>query len=184
MNIYLEKHQQEFELTITHLKKELESLRTGRATPALVENILVEAYGAKTPLEHLASITTPEPKTIVIQPWDKNIIKEIEKALSSKNLGIQPVNEGNLIRLTLAPLTEESRRELLKILSHKLEQARISLRNTRDKIKEEIVTAEKNKEITEDDKYRYQKELDEFTAQYTEKIKELGEKKTNEMITI
>lgn len=180
----LEKYKPEFEKVINHLKKELIVLRVGRANSTLVEDILVEAYGIKTPLKQLASISVPEARVILIQPWDKNILKGIEKAIREANIGLNPVNEGKIIRLVIPQLTEENRKKLVRTLSEKLEKIRISLRSIRDRIREEITKAKENKEITEDDKYRLREKLDEITKDYNQQIKELGEKKEEEIMTI
>lgn len=174
----------EFTKAINHFTEDLKSLRTGRATPSMVENITVESYGAKMPLKQVASLAVVDPKTLTVDPWDKNIIKDVEKALSLANLGFSVVNEGKLVRLILAPLTEESRLKLIKVLKEKTEQARINVRSLRDKIREKILEQEKNKEITEDDKYKLQKKLDEVTSEFNDKIKVFSEEKEKEIITI
>ncbi len=184
MHVIIDSHQPEFENAINHLKDELASLRTGRASPALVEGIPIEAYGTKSPLRQLASITTPDSKTILVDPWDKNVIKEIEKSINDANLGLSVVNEGKHLRLVIASLTEETRKDLIKVLNQKAENTRKTLRSLRDEIKEKIQRAEKEKEISEDEKFRLQKNLDEITAEYNNKIKELVEKKEKEIMTI
>lgn len=180
----LDNYKPDFDKVLVNLAEDLSTLRVGRANPIMVENILVESYGAKTPIKQIASITVPEARTILIQPWDKTLSKEIEKAITVANIGISPVNEGSQIRLTIAPLTEESRKELTKSIGEKVEKARIAIRQTRDKAKDEIVKQEKNKEITEDDKYDLQKKLDEMVKGYNEDIKVVGEKKEQEIMTL
>jgi len=184
MTNVIENYKPEFDKIIEHFKNEIAALRTGRATPALVENILVEAYGVKTPIKGLGSISIPDFKTILIEPWDKGILKEIEKAVRLANIGISPVIEGGRMRLSIPPLTEESRQELVKMLYQKIEQSRISLRSVRDKVKSEIVKAEREKQITEDDRYKLQEKLDELIEEYNFKIKEIGEQKEKEIMTI
>lgn len=184
MSSIIDNRKPDFEKSLDILKDDLVTLRVGRANPMIVENILVEAYGAKTPLKQLASITVPEARTILIQPWDKTVAKDVEKAIIGANIGISPVNEGSQIRLTIAPLTEESRKELTKSVNEKMEKIRIAIRQIRDKVKEEIVKQEKNKEITEDDKYDLQKKLDELVKDYNEKIKQMGEAKEKEIMTL
>jgi len=183
-NQILEKNKPEFAKVIEHLKIELASLRTGRAHPSLVENILVESYGVKTPIRGLANIAVLDSKTLLIEPWDKSIIKEIEKAIQASGIGINPVNEGTKIRLSMPPLTEENRRELIKILGQKLEQARISLRNIREAVKGEINRAEKDKKISEDEKFRALEDLEKFVKEKNDEIKVIGEKKEQELMTI
>ena len=175
---------QEAAKVISVLGSELQTLRVGRANPLMVEGIMVEAYGARTPLKQMASITVPEARTLVIQPWDKALIKDIEKAIVVANIGINPVNEGQQLRLVVPALTEESRRELTKSVGEKMEKARIILRQLRDKIREDIVKQERNKEITEDDKFTQQKKLDDAVKEHNDRIKEIGEKKEQEIMTI
>ena len=183
MNI-IEDHKPEFNKAIDFLKKDIQGLRTNRANPELISNLLVEVYGTKTPLEQLATLNVPEPRIIVVQPWDKNIVKEIEKALSKTDLGFSiNLNEG-MIRLSLPPLNEERRKDLVKILHNKLENVRKSLRNIRDSIREEIIKSERSKEITEDKKYRFFEDLDKLTNEYQEEIKLIGERKEKEISTI
>lgn len=184
MHTIIENHNEEFEKSMSILEKDLATMRVGRANPMIVENIMVDAYGSKTPMNQVASITVPEARTLLIQPWDKSISKEIEKAVIDAQIGISPVNEGAQIRLTIPALTEESRRELTKGVGEKMEKTKTSIRNIRDKIKDEIGKAEKNNDITEDDKYDLQKRLDEKVREYNEKIKTLGEKKENEIMTL
>lgn len=184
MNQYLVAKQADFVKIIDFFKKDIASLRTGRANPGVLDGILVEAYGAKTPLVGLASITVPEARSLVVSPWDKSIIKEVEKAITAAALGLNPVNEGAQIRLVVPQLTEENRRELAKRLSEKMETGRISLRQTRDEIKEAIEAAFKNKEISEDDKFRFVKELDEEVSRRNDELKKIKEKKEEEIMTI
>lgn len=174
----------EADKALATLGTELQTLRIGRANPLMVEGIMVEAYGAKTPLKQMASITVPEARTLIIQPWDKTVIKEIEKAIVVANIGINPVNEGQQLRLVVPALTEESRRELTKSVGEKMEKSRIVIRQLRDKAREDIVKSERNKEITEDDRFAQQKKLDDAVKEYNDRIKEIGEKKEQEIMTI
>lgn len=183
-NIYIDQKKEEYEKTIEHLKKELSGLRTGRAQATLVENVQVEAYGTMTPLMQLASISVPDAKSIAIEAWDKSILKDIEKALSYSNLGFSVVNTGEKLIAQVPPMTEENRKDLLKILGEKVEASKISLRQIRDDIKEDILTGEKNKEITEDDKYKFLTDLDNFTTDYNKKIEQIAEEKEKEIMTV
>jgi len=183
-NIYIDQQKEEYEKALEHFKKELNNLRTGRAQVTLVENLQVEAYGVMTPLNQLANLNIPDSKTISIEPWDKNILKEIEKGLSYSNLGLSVTNTGDKLLAQVPPMTEENRKELLKIMGEKVEAARISIRQVRDKIKEKIIEAEKNKEITEDDKYKYITDLDNFTSDYNKKIEETAKNKEQEIMVI
>jgi len=180
----IEQHKPEFEKSLEMLKNELTTLRVGRANPAMVEGILVDAYGSKMPIKQMASITVPEARTLLIQPWDKTLSKEVEKSIINANIGISPVNEGAQIRLTIPQLTEENRKELVKQVRERMEKSKIALRQIRDKVKDEIGKMEKEKELTEDDRFMLLKKLDETTKEYTTKVEELGEKKENEIMTI
>ena len=183
-NIYIQNNDSKFVECLDFLKKDLTALRTGRAHPSMVENILVDSYGVRSPIKHIASITIPEARTLKIQPWDKTIIKNMEKAIIEANIGINPVNEGNIIRLTIPLMTSEDRLKMVKNLNEKLEQGKIKVRHVRDEIKEKIVLAEKDKEITEDEKYAFLEELDNTTKGYNNTIKQLGEEKEKELMTI
>jgi len=184
MNKYIQAKQGDFAKTIEFFKKDIASLRTGRANPLILDGVLVEAYGAKTPIIGLASVTVPEARSIVITPWDKSIIKEVEKAIVAAGLGLNPVNEGDKIRLVVPQLTEENRKELAKKLNDKMETARISFRQIRDEIKEAIEVACKSKEVSEDDKFRFIKELDEEIIRLNDELKKLKDKKEEEIMTI
>ncbi|MBU4331553.1 ribosome recycling factor [Patescibacteria group bacterium] len=184
MNQIINKSKQEFESAISHLTQEVNGLRIGRAAPSMVENLIIEVYESKMPLVQLASINSTGPSELAVQPWDKTNLKPIEKALTQSDLGFSVVIQENIIRLTLPQLTEERRKEIIKVLHEKLERARITIRGIRDKTREEIVAIEKNKEIGEDDKYRLQEELNEVTRGYVDKIGELGKKKEVEIMTV
>ncbi len=180
----IEGHKASFEGTISRLRDELSSLRTGRANPQLVENIQVEAYDSRQALVGLASITTPDSQTIQIEPWDKTIVKNVEKAIIEADLGFNPVAAGTVVRVPLPPLTEEGRHKLVKVLKEKLEEARIGIRKVRDEARTKITSAEKSGEISEDDKYRQHEELDKLAASYNERIKAIGEEKEKDVMTL
>ena len=184
MHMIIESHREEFEKAIAHCKDDLSQLRTGRATPALVEDIVVEAYGSRQALKAIATITTPDAKTISIEPWDKSIVGDIEKGLRASAVGIEPANDGLSVWLKIPPMTEESRNEMVKVLGQKLEQCRITVRQLRDKVRDEIGKAEKAKGISEDDKYKLQKELDELVKEHNESIKNVGDEKEKEIMTV
>lgn len=173
-----------FNSSMEHLKSEVATLRTGRATPALVEDIIVDAYSIKQPLKAVASIMVTDAKTLTIDAWDKSLIPAIESAMAKSQLGFNPVNDGKVIRLPLPELTQERRQELIKLLHQKLEHARIAIRQIREEVRQDILKAEKDKEIGEDDKYGFQEELDKLVKDYNDKIKEMGEAKEKEIITI
>lgn len=184
MNIYVEQSSEKFNSALEFLKDKFSGLRSGRATADLVEDITIEAYGVRTPIKQMANISISDARTIIINPWDKSILKSIEKAISLSLPNINPGNEGEFIRVTLPPLTEENRKELVKLVKQKSEEARIRIRNVRDEVKEEIISAETNKEITEDDRFRFIKELDEATQKYNNKIKDLTDKKEADIMTV
>jgi ribosome recycling factor len=182
--IDLETYKPEFNKFIDFFKKEVQSIRTNRAMPELVAHILVDAYGVKTPLEQLASITVPEPRLLVIQPWDKNLLKEIEKSITEANLGALPTIKGEAVYLNLPPLSEETRKQLVKILYAKAEQVRIEIRRLRDEIKSQIVKEERAKTITEDAKYRLLENLDKIVGQYIDEVRKITERKEGEIMMI
>lgn len=184
MNKYIQAKQEEFNKAIDFFKKEISTLRTGSANPSILENVLVSAYGAKTPLNGVASINVPDGHSITIAPWDKSIIKDIEKAIVEADLGLGVVNEGDKVRVTVPMMTEENRRDLVKKLNERMEAARISIRQTRDEIKSGIEDAEDEKEISEDDKFRYIKELDEEVGNKNDMLKTIRDKKEGEIMTI
>ncbi|OGL86893.1 ribosome recycling factor [Candidatus Uhrbacteria bacterium RIFCSPLOWO2_02_FULL_48_12] len=177
-------HKPEFDRAIEHLKTELTSVRSNRATPSLVEDLKIETYGSEMRLKELASLAVPEPRTIVVQPWDKTIIKDIEKGLAKADLNLGMANDGSVIRLTLPPLTEETRQALIKVMNQKLEAGRVQIRQIREKVREQIIKAEKEKKITEDDRFQAQKDLDELIKDYTEQISNLGRRKEEEITTV
>lgn len=181
---FVEENKSNFEKPIQFLKNELAGIRTGRANPSLVENLLVDYYNTKTPLIQLASISVPEAKTIIIQPWDRNSIKDIEKAIQTSSLGLTPINDGHILRLVIPPLSEERRKEIIKLVHQKIENAKVSFRNIREEIWKELKKQEKEGKITEDDLFRQQKELQKIVDEYNEKIKKLGENKEEEIMTI
>ncbi len=155
----LENFKNELKKVEESLKIELSSLRVGRATPALVENILVDYYNTKTPIKQLASISAPEPRMLVIEPWDKNALNPIEKAILTSDLSLSPIVDNNVIRINIPPLTEERRNSLIKILGSKLEEAKIKCRSGRDRIMKEANDLFESKKITEDEKFKVKEEI-------------------------
>ena len=184
MNQYQLAKQNEFDKAIDFFKKDIASLRVGRASPAILDNIQAEAYGVKTPLNGLASITVPDSKNLLVSPWDKNIIKDIEKAIVDADLGFGVTSESDKIRLTVPMMTEDNRRDLVKKLNEKQETTRITIRQIREEVKAAIFQAGENKEISEDDKFRFIKELDEEVKERNDKIKEIRDKKEKEIMTV
>lgn len=177
-------HTENLDKAIDHYINGIATLKTGRANPAILDSVTVEVYGTKTPLTQVASISVPEARSIVIKPWDKNVTNDIDKAIRDANLGFSPVNEGDKIRISIPQMTEESRKDIVKMLHGKSEESRIAIRNIRDDIKEEILDAEKNKEFGEDEKFSLMEELDKTVGQYNEKVKEIGDKKEQEIMTV
>jgi ribosome recycling factor len=152
------------------VKKQFATVRTGRAHPSLVEGVKVDYYGAKTPLKQVASVTVPEPRLIVIQPWDKGSMAAIEKSIMASDIGITPTNDGKFIRLSMPQLTHERRDELAKVLHKMAEEGRISVRNTRHQANEEAAKLEKDKQFTEDDKFTAKDKVQKLTDDYIKKI--------------
>lgn len=171
----------ELEKVIRFLEGELQKIRTGRANPSLVEDVVVDCFGQKFPLKQLAAISCPEPKQILIQPWDRSYLEGIEKALSQSSIGASPVVDKETIRINLPALTEEYRKNLLRALSEKQEQARQTLRRWREEAWAEIQEVFRGGKIREDDKFRAKDELQELIDEYNKKIEELGEKKKKEI---
>jgi len=184
MNKFISAKQEDLSKAVDFFKKEINGLRTGRANPGILEGIQADAYGVKTPINGLASVTVQDGQCIVIAPWDKNVAKDIEKAIVEADLGLGVVNEGDKIRLTVPRMTEENRKDLVKKLNERMEKAKISVRQIRDEVKQDIEAAEEGKEIAEDDKFRFVKELDEFISKTNEEIKNIRDKKEEEIMTI
>lgn len=175
---------QKLDRIIERLKREALQLRTGRATPALVEDLEVDYYGAKTPLKAIAAISNPEPRMLLIQPWDKNVIQPIEKAIQSSPLGFQPVTDRDFIRLYIPSLTAERRKEMLKVLSRHLEDARIQVRRERDEALKDIERRAKAKEISEDGKFREKQEIQKIVDETNKKIEGFGNAKEREILAV
>lgn len=170
--------------SVEALTKELSSIRTGRPSPALVEHIKIDYHGVPTPLIQLASISVPEPKTIAIHPWDRSIINNIDKAILKSDLGLNPVNDGNNIRITLPALTEERRKDLIKTVHKRLEESRITIRNLRRESIDELKTAEKNKDISKDQDMRAVEQLQKLTDSHIESINRIGKDKETEILEV
>lgn len=172
---------QKMDKAITVLKDELAGIRTGRATPALLSRIVVDYYGTSVPIQQLASFSVPEPRTLMIQPYDKNAISAMEKSIMSSDVGITPSNDGNVIRLSFPPLTEERRKELIKLVHHRGEEGRVAVRNIRRHSKEELEGLEREGGISEDDLVRSEKELQKLTDKHVAEIDEVIAHKDQEL---
>lgn len=177
-------HKGEFVAVLDFFDAELKTMRTGRASAGIVESIPVAAYGSTMELKGVASVSIPDPKTIQIEPWDKGLVKDVEKAIIAADLGMQPNTAGSVIRLVLPAMTEENRKRLVKQVNEKTEQARISLRNIREKIREEVQALERDKQMGEDEKFRLQEQLDKLVADWNAKIESASKKKEEEIMTI
>ncbi len=184
MHAYLTTKKSAFQSAIDQLKKEFGALRTGRATPALVEDVPVSAYGSTMEIKGLASINTPDSRSIVIDPWDKALIPNIEKGIRDAGIGLNPVVDGQIIRVMIPQMTEESRKQIVKLIKEKMEDARIRLRGVREEIREEILEKEKAKEFTEDEKFKLFDELDKLTKEFTDLVGDMGQQKEDEIMTI
>jgi len=180
----LQQATQHFQKAIDHLHHEYGKLQTGRASAGLVEGIEVENYGTRMPIKALASISVPDAKTIAIQPWDRGSMSSIEKAIQESGIGLNPQNDGLVIRLNLPPLTEERRRDLVKVVHQLSEDARISIRQGRHEAIDELKRMEKEKEISEDERIGKEKKMQESVDEYNKKVEELAKKKETDIMTV
>jgi ribosome recycling factor len=169
---------------VAHLKQEFGSVRTGRATPALVEKLKVDYYGSETPLQQLAGFKVPEPRLLVIDPYDKSSMKAIEKAIQGSDLGITPNNDGQVIRLVFPQLTEERRKELVKVVKHRAEEGRVAVRNVRRDARRDLESLEKDGDISKDDLERAEKELERHTHDVVAEIDALLAHKEHELLEV
>ena len=172
------------EKSVDALKRELSTIRTGRASPALVENLSVDYYGVPTPLVQLASISVPEARSLLIQPWDKQTLGEVEKSILKSDLGLVPNNDGNLIRISIPILTEEGRRDLVKLVGRKVEEGHVSVRNIRRDSLETFRTMEGDKELSQDESRRAQSNLQQLTDSFVVQMDELRVKKEAEVMEV
>ncbi len=179
---YIQKLNMEMEKSLDSLKREFNRVRTGRASISLLDGIKVDYYGTLTPLNQLATLSVPEPRLITIQPWDATAVKEIEKAIQKSDLGLTPVNDGKIIRVAIPPLTEQRRIELVKVVKKMAEACKVSIRNHRRDINEELKRMKKDKEISEDDFFKGQKEVQDITDEYIKKCDELTQAKEKEIL--
>lgn len=175
---------QNFQSAVEHFEGEAAKIRTGRAHPGLVENLSVDYYGTRTPLRQIASISIPEARQILISPWDKGSLVLIEAAIRESDLGLNPGNDGQALRITLPALTEETRKNLVKSLNQRAEEARIAIRNVREEIWKDIQDFEKAGDISEDDKFTGKDELQKVVDEYNQKLEVLRKKKEEEILTV
>jgi ribosome recycling factor len=169
---------------IGHLKDEFAGVRTGRATPGLVEKLLVDFYGQEVPMQQVAGFSVPEPRLLVISPYDKSTIKAIEKAIQGSDLGINPSNDGQLVRLAFPPLTEERRRELVKVVKGRAEESRVAVRNVRRQARHELEGLERDGDISQDELDRAEKELEKVTHDVVAEIDQMLAHKEQELLEV
>ncbi len=172
------------EKTVEAIRHEMATVRTGRASPSLLDGIRVNYYGSPVPISHVANIGIPEPRLIVIQPWDKTVLPEVEKAILASKLGLTPSNDGHVIRLPIPELTEERRKDLVRLVRKLAEDGRVAVRNIRRDGNETLKEFEKESEISEDNSHRAQKEIQELTDKFIEEIDDILEKKEQEIMEV
>ena len=170
--------------SVEALQRELSSIRTGRATPALIENLMIDYYGVPTPLNQLAGISVPEARVLMVQPWDKQSLKDVEKGILKSDLGLTPNNDGNVIRINIPTLTEERRRDLVRVVGRKLEDGHVAVRNIRRDSLGQLKSLEKNKEISQDEHHRSQDQLQQITDSYIGRMDILREQKDVEVMEV
>jgi ribosome recycling factor len=178
----LQEADQRMESAIQHVQEEFATVRTGRANPTLLHRVTVDYYGVPTPLQQIASFSVPEPRLLVVQPYDKSSLSAIEKAIQSSELGLNPSNDGSVLRLVFPPLTEERRRELIRMVRQMAEDGRVAVRNVRRHSKDDIEALEGD--VSKDDIFRGEKELQDLTDRYVKRIDELCEHKEQELLEV
>jgi ribosome recycling factor len=178
------KSEESMKKSIRFLKEELATIRAGKANPKLVDKIQVNYYGTMTPINQLANISVPEPRMLIIQPWDANALKEIERAIQTSDLGINPTNDGKMIRLVIPVLTEERRKDLLKLVKKEIENCKIAVRNIRRETNDEIKKLEKQSEISKDDLKRAEDEMQKLTDKYISMIDDIYKDKEVEILEV
>lgn len=184
MENVLAKTKERMEKCLDSLERDYKTIRAGRANPSVLDKITVDYYGCPTPLNQMAAISVPEPKMIMIQPWDASTLRSIEKAINTSELGINPTNDGKVIRLIFPPLTEERRRELVKEVAKRAEEAKVAIRNVRRDAMDDLKKLKKNNEITEDDQKNGEKKLQDITDSYVKQTDEMEKKKEQEILSI
>ena len=184
MNEIISQAEERMKKSLTSIKDGFATLRTGRASASIFDKIRVDAYGDKSPLSQVASISVPEARLIVITPWDKGLIGEIEKAIRSSELSLNPSNDGKVIRISIPPLTEERRKEIAKVAKNNAEQGRVAVRNIRRDGNEELKKLQKDGELSEDEESRLSDELQKLTDSYIGKLNQLLEEKEKEIMEV
>lgn len=176
--------EQHMDRSLDVLRRELGTIRTGRANPSIIEHVSVDYYGAPTPLLQLAAITSPDPRQLLIQPYDRGAIGAIEKALRASDLGFNPTNEGTLIRINIPPLTEDRRRDLVKVVHKRVEEAKVAIRNVRRDTNDHLKKMRKDKDLSEDEEKRVQEQLQKATDRYIREADGIGQAKETEMLEV
>lgn len=184
MKEVLNKAEERMNKTINGLKNEFASIRAGRANPAVLDKVLVNYYGTPTPVNQMAAVSVSEARVLVIQPWDKSLIKEIEKAIQASDIGINPANDGSVIRLTFPQLTEDRRKEIVKDLKKYGEEAKVAIRSSRRDANEKLKTMKKNSEITEDELKNGEDKTQKLTDKFIKNIDEIVAEKEKEVLSI
>ncbi|OGL66788.1 ribosome recycling factor [Candidatus Uhrbacteria bacterium RIFCSPHIGHO2_01_FULL_63_20] len=184
MHPFVGDKQPAYRAVLGHLQKELGSLRTGRASPAMVEDVKVMAYDSTMDLKGVASITAQDAKTLIIEPWDKSLIQAIEKAVRDADMGVNPAVDGERVRISLPPMTEENRKQLVKLMKERLETARVSLRQVREAAREEVMRMGKEGGVSEDEKFKILDELDKATKDAVAEADAMAERKEEEIMTV
>lgn len=170
--------------SVNHVRTDLASLRTGKATPQLLDTVMVQAYGGMMKVVELASVTAPDPTLLVITPWDKNVLESVEKAIASAGLNLNPVVDGDIIRIAVPPLTEERRKEMVKTLHQKIEAGKVMLRNIRVEAKKEIEKLKGSEGVSEDDVQQDLTELEDVIKEFLEKLDQVAEKKESDLMSV
>ena len=184
VEVVLDEARDKMAKAVDHVRSEFASVRTGRASPALVEHLVVDYYGTPTPLRQIAGFTVPDAMLLVVSPYDKSAMPAIEKAIQGSDLGINPSNDGSVIRLAFPPLTEERRKELVKVVRHKAEEGRVAIRNLRRSIRHELEGLERDGSISSDELDRVEKEIDKVTHQQVTAVDQLLAHKETELLEV
>lgn len=185
--MYLDVHkttEEKMKKTVKVYKDDLKAIRAGRANPALLDRVVVDYYGTPTPLKQIANISAPEPRSILIQPWDANSIPEIEKSIQKSDLGLNPSNDGKVVRIAIPQLTEERRKDLIKVLKKTTENSKVAIRNERREANDQLKKMEKSGDITEDDLKTAEEQVQKLTDTYIEEIERLGKSKEEEVMEV
>lgn len=184
MDAVFTKTKDKMEKCLDALNRDYKAVRAGRANPAILDRVTVDYYGTPTPINQMAAISVPEPRMLMIQPWDASTLKDIEKAINTAEIGINPSNDGKVIRLSFPALTEERRKELVKDISKRGEEAKVAVRNVRRDAMDDIKKLKKDNEITEDDQKNGEKKLQDITDSYIKQVEEMVKKKEDEVLSI